>query len=57
MAQYAIIMTLAGVGIPMLAALNAALGQRIGSPAAAATHLVTHASASNRIRGGSVNIN
>ena len=41
MAQYAIIMTLAGVGIPMLAALNAALGQRIGSPAAAATVLFT----------------
>lgn len=29
---YAIIMLLAGIGIPMLAALNAALGTRIGSP-------------------------
>lgn len=39
MAQYAIIMTLAGIGIPVLAALNAQLGGRIGSPAAAATVL------------------
>lgn len=39
MAQYAIIMALAGVGIPVLAALNAQLGGRIGSPAAAATVL------------------
>ena len=39
MAQYAIIMTLAGIGIPILAALNAQLGGRIGSPAAAATVL------------------
>lgn len=37
MAHYALIMTLAGIGIPVLAALNAALGARIGSPAAAAT--------------------
>ncbi len=29
-------MLLAGIGIPVLAALNAALGQRLGSPAAAA---------------------
>ena len=36
MAQYAFIMLLAGIGIPLLAALNAALGIRIGSPAAAA---------------------
>ncbi|WP_300032108.1 DMT family transporter [uncultured Roseobacter sp.] len=41
MAQFAIIMTLAGIGIPMLAALNAALGQRIGSPAAAGAVLFT----------------
>ena len=34
---YATIMLLAGIGIPVLAALNAALGQRMGSaPAAAA---------------------
>ncbi|MFK7744608.1 MAG: DMT family transporter [Roseobacter sp.] len=39
MAHYAFIMLLAGIGIPILAALNAALGVRIGSPAAAATVL------------------
>ncbi|MGJ8616105.1 MAG: DMT family transporter [Sulfitobacter sp.] len=39
MAQYAFIMFIAGVGIPVLAALNAALGTRIGSPAAAGTVL------------------
>lgn len=39
MAQYAFLMLLAGVGIPLLAALNAALGTRIGSPAVAATVL------------------
>lgn len=39
MAHYAVIMLLAGIGIPTLAALNAALGQHIGSPAAAATVL------------------
>ena len=39
MAHYAAIMLLAGIGIPVLAALNAALGQHIGSPAAAATVL------------------
>ena len=39
MAHSAIIMLLAGIGIPLLAALNAALGIRIGSPAAAATVL------------------
>lgn len=39
MTQYAIIMVLAGIGIPILAALNAQLGGRIGSPAAAATVL------------------
>lgn len=33
---YAAIMFAAGIGIPVLAALNAALGTRIGSPAAAA---------------------
>lgn len=36
MPHHALIMLLAGVGIPVLAALNAALGTRIGSPAAAA---------------------
>ena len=39
MAHYALIMLIAGIGIPTLAALNAALGTRIGSPAAAATVL------------------
>ena len=33
---YALTMLAAGIGIPVLAALNAALGARIGSPAAAA---------------------
>lgn len=39
MAPYALIMLLSGVGIPLLAALNAALGQHLGAPAAAATIL------------------
>lgn len=39
MFHYALIMLLAGVGIPLLAALNAALGKHLGSPAAAATIL------------------
>ena len=33
--HYALIMLVAGIGIPVLAALNAALGQRLGSPLAA----------------------
>ena len=33
---YALTMLVAGIGIPLLAALNSALGVRIGSPAAAA---------------------
>lgn len=37
--QYALIMLAAGIGIPVLAALNAALGQRISSPFAAGTIL------------------
>jgi len=36
---YAVTMLLSGVGIPLLAALNAALGVRLGSPATAATIL------------------
>ncbi|SHG94764.1 DMT family transporter [Marivita hallyeonensis] len=36
MPVYAITMLAAGIGIPLLAALNAALGVRLGSPAAAA---------------------
>ena len=39
MAHYAVIMLFAGMGIPILAALNAALGQYLGSPAAAAVLL------------------
>ena len=35
MTQYALIMLAAGVGIPVLAALNAALGRLIGSPTTA----------------------
>lgn len=37
--RYALIMLAAGIGIPVLAALNAQLGGRIGAPAAAATVL------------------
>lgn len=37
--RHAMIMLAAGIGIPILAALNAQLGGRIGSPAAAATVL------------------
>jgi transporter family-2 protein len=37
--RYAAVMLAAGIGIPILAALNAQLGGRIGSPAAAATVL------------------
>lgn len=38
-AYYAGIMLIAGMGIPLLAALNAALGQHLGSPASAAVIL------------------
>ncbi|THD82185.1 DMT family transporter [Aliigemmobacter aestuarii] len=37
--RFAAVMLAAGIGIPLLAALNARLGARIGSPAAAATVL------------------
>lgn len=37
--SYALIMTAAGIGIPVLAAMNAALGQKIGSPVTAAAIL------------------
>ena len=37
--RYATVMLAAGIGIPVLAALNAQLGTRLGSPAAAATCL------------------
>lgn len=39
MTHYALIMLAAGIGIPILAGLNAALGRLIDSPAAAATVL------------------
>jgi bacterial/archaeal transporter family-2 protein len=39
--RYAVIMLMAGIGIPLMAALNTQLGNRIGSPAAAATVLFT----------------
>ncbi len=39
MLHHALIMLAAGIGIPILAALNAALGRTIGSPAVAATIL------------------
>ncbi len=39
MLHHILIMLAAGVGIPVLAALNAALGRHIGSPAVAATVL------------------
>lgn len=39
MTQHALIMLAAGIGIPVLAALNAALGVRLGSPVAAAVVL------------------
>lgn len=49
MEQYAMIMVLAGIGIPVLAALNAQLGGRIGSPAAAATVLFVIAFATSLV--------
>lgn len=39
MTTYAVIMLLAGIGIPILAALNAALGQHLGHPVAASVVL------------------
>lgn len=39
--RYATIMLAAGIGIPVLAALNAQLGQRLGAPVAAAAILFT----------------
>lgn len=44
--SYALIMTAAGIGIPVLAAMNAALGQKIGSPVTAAAILFSVAVAS-----------
>ncbi len=41
MTHYALIMLAAGIGIPTLAALNSALGQHLGAPAAAAFVLFT----------------
>ena len=49
MLHHALIMLAAGIGIPILAALNAALGRTIGSPAVAATILFVVAFASAAI--------
>jgi len=46
---YALVMLAAGIGIPLLAALNAALGVRLGSPVAAAAILFTVALAATLI--------
>ena len=43
----ALLMVAAGTGIPVMATLNAGLGQHIGSPVAAGADLVRH-----RLRGG-----
>lgn len=43
--KYAIIMLAAGVGVPVLAALNAQMGARIGSPATAAAVMFVLAAA------------
>ncbi|MGB5559142.1 MAG: DMT family transporter [Paracoccaceae bacterium] len=45
--RYAAVMLAAGIGIPVLAALNAQLGTRLGSPAAAASCLFVVAFASS----------
>ncbi len=47
MTHYALIMLAAGIGIPVLAALNAALGKWIGSPTAAGVVLFTVALAAS----------
>lgn len=41
MTHYALIMLAAGIGVPIMAALNASLGRVIGSPTAAAVVLFT----------------
>ena len=46
---YALVMLVAGIGIPILAALNAALGVRLGSPVAAAAILFVVALSSTLI--------
>ncbi len=49
MAHYAVIMLIAGIGIPVLAAMNAGLGRHVGSPAAAATVLFVVAFATSLV--------
>ncbi len=49
MTQYAAIMLAAGIGVPILAALNAALGKLIGSPTTAAVILFAIAFASSAV--------
>ena len=51
-AAYALTMLAAGIGIPLLAALNAALGQRIASPLAAGVILFVVALAFSLIVAG-----
>ena len=49
MTQYALIMLAAGIGVPILAALNAALGKLIGSPTVAAVILFAVALAASAL--------
>ncbi|WP_170360332.1 DMT family transporter [Ruegeria arenilitoris] len=49
MTQYAVIMLAAGIGVPILAALNAALGKLIGSPTTAAVILFAIAFAASAL--------
>ncbi|GAB4541458.1 MAG: DMT family transporter [Ruegeria sp.] len=49
MTQYAAIMLAAGIGVPILAALNAALGKLIGSPTVAAVILFAVAFAASAL--------
>ncbi|MEM7317876.1 MAG: DMT family transporter [Pseudomonadota bacterium] len=49
MTQYAAIMLAAGIGVPILAALNAALGRLIGSPTAAGVVLFAIAFAASAV--------
>lgn len=49
MTQYATIMLAAGIGVPILAALNAALGKLIGSPTVAAVILFAVALAASAL--------
>lgn len=52
MTQHALIMLAAGIGIPLLAALNARLGANVGSPTAAALVLFVVAFAATAVAAG-----